>query len=261
MKSIETLARVDVLCVDKTGTITENSMSVNKLVPTEEYDKENMPELSKLVGDFVKAMSSDNSTMEAMKEYFKEGTGAAPVKVTPFTSATKYSGVAFEEKAYVLGAPEFVLREDYDTYRTEILTYAKRGYRVLVFGSYAGALDGKKLTEKVTPLGYVLLSNPIRKEAPETFQYFAEQGVEVKVISGDNPLTVSEVAKDAGIKNAEEYVDAATLETEEDVKNAIAKYTVFGRVTPGQKRQFVQALKEQGKTVAMTGDGVNDVLA
>ena len=261
MKSIETLARVDVLCVDKTGTITENSMSVNKLVPTEEYDKENMPELSKLVGDFVKAMSSDNSTMEAMKEYFKEGTGAAPVKVTPFTSATKYSGVAFEEKTYVLGAPEFVLREDYDTYRTEILTYAKRGYRVLVFGSYAGVLDGKKLTEKVTPLGYVLLSNPIRKEAPETFQYFAEQGVEVKVISGDNPLTVSEVAKDAGIKNAEEYVDAATLETEEDVKNAIAKYTVFGRVTPGQKRQFVQALKEQGKTVAMTGDGVNDVLA
>ena len=117
------------------------------------------------------------------------------------------------------------------------------------------------MTEKVTPLGYVLLSNPIRKEAPETFQYFAEQGVEVKVISGDNPLTVSEVAKDAGIKNAEEYVDAATLETEEDVKNAIAKYTVFGRVTPGQKRQFVQALKEQGKTVAMTGDGVNDVLA
>lgn len=261
MKSIETLARVDVLCVDKTGTITENSMSVNKLVPTEEYDKENMPELSKLVGDFVKAMSSDNSTMEAMKEYFKEGTGAVPAKVAPFTSATKYSGVAFEEKAYVLGAPEFVLRVDYDTYQTEILTYAKRGYRVLVFGSYAGVLDGKKLTEKVTPLGYVLLSNPIRKEAPETFQYFAEQGVEVKVISGDNPLTVSEVAKEAGIKNAEEYVDAATLETEEDVKNAIAKYTVFGRVTPGQKRQFVQALKEQGKTVAMTGDGVNDVLA
>ena len=154
-----------------------------------------------------------------------------------------------------------MLREDYDTYRTEILTYAKRGYRVLVFGRLAGVLDGKKLTEKVTPLGYVLLSNPIRKEAPETFQYFAEQGVEVKVISGDNPLTVSEVAKEAGIKNAEEYVDAATLETEEDVKNAIAKYTVFGRVTPGQKRQFVQALKEQGKTVAMTGDGVNDVLA
>lgn len=261
MRSIETLARVNVLCVDKTGTITENSMSVKKLVPTELYDRESMPELSKLVGDFVKAMSSDNSTMEAMKEYFKEGTGAVPVHVTPFTSEAKYSGVAFAERSYVLGAPEFVLREDYGAYKTEIQTYAKRGYRVLVFGNYDGNLEGQKLTEKVTPLGYVLLANPIRKEAPETFAYFAEQGVEVKVISGDNPLTVSEVAKEAGIQNAEEYVDATTLKTEEDVERAIARYTVFGRVTPAQKRQFVQALKGQGKTVAMTGDGVNDVLA
>lgn len=261
MKSIETLARVNVLCVDKTGTITENSMSVKKLVPTQLYDKESMPELSKLMGDFVKAMSSDNSTMEALKEYFKEGTGAVPAQVTPFTSATKYSGVTFAEKAYVLGAPEFVLREDYEIYKTEIQTYAKRGYRVLVFGNYAGTLEGQKLTEKVTPLAYILLANPIRKEAPETFAYFAEQGVEVKVISGDNPLTVSEVAKEAGILNAEEYVDAATLKTQEDVERAVARYTVFGRVTPAQKRQFVQALKSQGKTVAMTGDGVNDVLA
>ena len=261
MKSIETLARVNVLCVDKTGTITENSMSVKKLVPTQLYDKETTPELEKLVGDFVKAMGSDNSTMEALKEYFKDGTGAVAVCTIPFTSATKYSGVVFEEKSYVLGAPEFVLREDYETYRLEIQTYAKRGYRVLVFGTYEGTLEGTKLTEKVLPLGYILLANPIRKEAPETFAYFAEQGVEVKVISGDNPMTVSEVAKEAGIENAEEYIDATTLTTDEDVERAVAKYTVFGRVTPAQKRQFVQALKKQGKTVAMTGDGVNDVLA
>lgn len=261
MKSIETLARVNVLCVDKTGTITENSMSVKKLVPTEHYDKETMPELEKLVGDFVKAMSSDNSTMAALKEFFKNGTNASPVRITPFTSANKYSGVTFEEKAYVLGAPEFVLREDYEAYKNEIGGYARRGYRVLVFGSYEGTLDGKKLTEKVKPLAYILLANPIRKEAPETFAYFAEQGVEVKVISGDNPMTVSEVAKEARIANAEEYIDATTLKTEEDVNAAVARYTVFGRVTPGQKRQFVQALKAQGKTVAMTGDGVNDVLA
>lgn len=261
MKSIETLARVNVLCVDKTGTITENSMSVKKLVPTQLYDKETTPELEKLVGDFVKAMGSDNSTMEALKEYFKDGTGAVAVRTIPFTSATKYSGVVFEEKSYVLGAPEFVLREDYETYRLEIQTYAKRGYRVLVFGTYEGTLEGTKLTEKVLPLGYILLANPIRKEAPETFAYFAEQGVEVKVISGDNPMTVSEVAKEAGIENAEEYIDATTLTTDEDVERAVAKYTVFGRVTPVQKRQFVQALKKQGKTVAMTGDGVNDVLA
>ena len=261
MKSIETLALVNVLCVDKTGTITENSMSVKKLVPTQLYDKETTPELEKLVGDFVKAMGSDNSTMEALKEYFKDGTGAVAVRTIPFTSATKYSGVVFEEKSYVLGAPEFVLREDYETYRLEIQTYAKRGYRVLVFGTYEGTLEGTKLTEKVLPLGYILLANPIRKEAPETFAYFAEQGVEVKVISGDNPMTVSEVAKEAGIENAEEYIDATTLTTDEDVERAVAKYTVFGRVTPAQKRQFVQALKKQGKTVAMTGDGVNDVLA
>ena len=261
MKSIETLARVNVLCVDKTGTITENSMSVKKLVPTQLYDKETTPELEKLVGDFVKAMGSDNSTMEALKEYFKDGTGAVAVRTIPFTSATKYSGVVFEEKSYVLGAPEFVLREDYETYRLEIQTYAKRGYRVLVFGTYEGTLEGTKLTEKVLPLGYILLANPIRKEAPETFAYFAEQGVEVKVISGDNPMTVSEVAKEAGIENAEEYIDATTLTTDEDVERAVAKYTVLGRVTPAQKRQFVQALKKQGKTVAMTGDGVNDVLA
>ena len=179
----------------------------------------------------------------------------------PFTSVTKYSGVTFEDQAYVLGAPEFVLREDYPSYESQILNYARRGYRVLVFGTCGEITEGQKLSEKVTPLAYILLANPVRKEAPETFAYFAEQGVEVKVISGDNPMTVSEVAKEAGIANADEYVDATTLRTEEDVWNAVARYTVFGRVTPAQKRQFVQALKGQGRTVAMTGDGVNDVLA
>ena len=261
MKSIETLARVNVLCVDKTGTITENSMSVKDLVKTSNYKEDEMTDLTKILGDFAKAMSSDNSTMEALKEYFKEGTGRKPESVTPFTSATKYSGVTYNDEVHVLGAPEFVLREDYDTYKEEIQTYAGKGYRVLVFGTYDGTLDGKALTGKVNPLGYVLLANPIRKEAPETFAYFAEQGVEVKVISGDNPLTVSEVAKEAGIVNADRYIDAATLHTDAEIADAIANYTVFGRVTPAQKRQFVHALKDQGKTVAMTGDGVNDVLA
>jgi len=272
MKSIETLARVDVLCVDKTGTITENSMSVKKLIPvtagekkTEEAEKNTGEEtdtvLSRMIGDLALAMSSDNSTMEALKVYFKEHTDAKPVKVTPFTSKTKYSGVTYEDKAHVLGAPEFILREDYETYKDEIQQYAGKGYRVLVFAGYDGEIDGNALTGKAEPLAYILLANPVRKNAPETFAYFAEQGVEVKVISGDNPLTVSEVAKEAGIQNAENYVDAAALATEEDAAEAIAKYTVFGRVTPAQKRQFVQALKEQGHTVAMTGDGVNDVLA
>lgn len=258
MKSIETLARVDVLCVDKTGTITENTMSVKRLIPVSAKGDDS---LSRLVGDFALAMSSDNSTMEALKSYFKEHSDEKPVKVTPFTSKTKYSGVTYEDKAHVLGAPEFILRDDYETYKEEIQQYAGKGYRVLVFADYDGEIDGKALTGKAVPLAYILLANPVRKEAPETFAYFAEQGVEVKVISGDNPLTVSEVAKEAGIKDAESYVDAASLHTDEDIADAIAKYTVFGRVTPAQKRQFVQALKSQGRTVAMTGDGVNDVLA
>lgn len=263
MKSIETLARVNVLCVDKTGTITENTMTVNKVEPTLDYreKEEEYPPLDKMIGDFAAAMSEDNITMAALKEHFRENTGKKPVSKTSFSSAVKYSSVTYDDGAYVLGAPEMVLREDYVLYEAEIEQYTKKGYRVLVFGKYEGEIDGKALTKKVTPLGYVMLSNPIRENAPETFQYFAEQGVEIKVISGDNPMTVSEVAQQAGIQGAENYVDAACLKSDHEVAEAMQKYTVFGRVTPNQKRQFVQVLKEQGNTVAMTGDGVNDILA
>ena len=263
MKSIETLARVNVLCVDKTGTITENTMSVSKAEETLDYikDKENYPPLDKMIGDFVSGMSEDNITMAAMKDYFKENTGKKPTSMTSFSSAEKYSSVTYEDGAYVLGAPEMVLRDDYVLYEAEISQYTQKGYRVLVFGKYDGEIDGKALKEKVTPLGYVMLSNPIRENAKETFTYFANQGVEVKVISGDNPMTVSEVAGQAGIAGAERYVDASSLKTEEDIDRAMERYTVFGRVTPKQKRQFVKALQKAGNTVAMTGDGVNDVLA
>lgn len=261
MKSIETLARVNVLCVDKTGTITENTMCVKDLIPIDKKESLQIDELSGILGDFVHAMSADNSTMKALKEYFTKGNGNVPVHTTAFTSRTKYSGAEFANKSYVLGAPEFVLREDYEDYKEQIQKYAGKGCRVLVFAEYDGVPDGKKLTKKAEPLGMVLLANPVRKEAPETFAYFAEQGVEVKVISGDNPLTVSEVAKEAKIKNAENYIDASTLKTQGDIEDAVKRYTVFGRVTPDQKRMFVHALKAQGKTVAMTGDGVNDVLA
>lgn len=261
MKCIETLARVDVLCVDKTGTITENTMQVNGIVPMSGYHPVEMPPLDKLMSDFVGVMSNDNITMEAVKAYFRMGSDKQAVSVIPFSSVYKYCGVSFEEENYVLGAPEFVLKTDYETYREQIEMYAADGYRTLVFGTYEGILDGKELTEKVTPLGLIYLSNPIRKDAKETFRYFAEQGVNIKVISGDNPVTVSKVAQRAGIENAEKFVDASTFCTENDVREAMEKYTVFGRVTPDQKRQFVQVLKEQGHTVAMTGDGVNDVLA
>lgn len=261
MKCIETLARVNVLCVDKTGTITENTMEVQDVIPTKEYEEGELRPLSELLGDFTAAQSSDNITMEAMKRYFKIASGKKAVAKTGFSSASKYSSVTFEEASYVLGAPEFVLKEQYENYEEAISAHASKGARVLVFGTAKEEPDGKPLKEAVTPLAYVLLANPIRQEAKETFTYFAEQGVEVKVISGDNPLTVSEVAKEAGIAGAERYVDASTLHTEEEMRAAVLSNAVFGRVTPNQKRKFVQILKEEGKTVAMTGDGVNDVLA
>ena len=261
MKCIETLARVNVLCVDKTGTITENTMEVQDVIQTKEYEEGELRPLSELLGDFTAAQSSDNITMEAMKRYFKIASGKKAVAKTGFSSASKYSSVTFEEASYVLGAPEFVLKEQYENYEEAISAHASKGARVLVFGTAKEEPDGKPLKEAVTPLAYVLLANPIRQEAKETFTYFAEQGVEVKVISGDNPLTVSEVAKEAGIAGAERYVDASTLHTEEEMRAAVLNNAVFGRVTPNQKRKFVQILKEEGKTVAMTGDGVNDVLA
>lgn len=264
MKCIETLARVDVLCVDKTGTITEPNMSVCGVIPFGEKESaEDMvsQELTLLIGDFVHNMPSDNATMEAMSKYFTEHTSKKAVKVSSFSSATKYSGVSFSEENYVLGAPEFVLREQYEVYEEQIGALSQEGNRVLVFGKYEGKIDGKPLVEKVQPMALVLLANPIRKEAKKTFQYFKNQGVEVKVISGDNPVTVSTIAMRAGIDHAEHYVDASTLKSEKAIKKAVEEYTVFGRVTPNQKRAFVRALKASGHTVAMTGDGVNDVLA
>ncbi len=261
MKCIETLARVNVLCVDKTGTITENQMSVNCVIPLPEYQEGLMPPLDLMLGDFVNGMQKDNETMLALSRYFTKNTGKKPIKITSFSSATKYSSITYPETSYVLGAPEFVLREQFELHKAIIEEYSSQGYRILVFAEYQGTIAGEALVDQVRPLGIVLLSNPIRKEAKETFRYFAEQQVEIKVISGDHAVTVSKVAMEAGIANAENYIDASTLKTYQDIEDAVVKYTVFGRVTPNQKREFVRALKNIGKTVAMTGDGVNDVLA
>lgn len=259
MKSVETLARVDVLCVDKTGTITENEMSLHDIVSMDKTKPLHV--VKDKLADFVFAMDDDNDTMKALKESLTNGKKRKVIKTIPFSSANKYSGIVFEDGAWVLGAPEFVLLDKYDSYQEQLSRYTEEGYRVLVFGSSEEVPDGKPLKEGITPLAAVLLMNRIREEAPQTFAYFKEQGVEVKVISGDNPLTVSKTAEAAGIPNAQRYVDARTLRTENDIENAVRTYTVFGRVLPEQKSQFVKALKKQGRTVAMTGDGVNDVLA
>lgn len=259
MKCIETLARVNVLCVDKTGTITEPGMHVYDFSVLDGADQ---LEISQLLADFVAAQEKDNATMEALKTHFSNGSGMRAREVYSFSSETKYSGAVMNDgKSYVIGAPEFVLRGQFAQYQEQIAIYSSKGYRVLVFAQYEGTLDRKPLTEPVLPLCFVMLANPIRKGAKETFTYFAENDVDIKVISGDNPLTVSVIAAEAGIVGAERFVDASTLKEKEDYYRAVEEYTVFGRVTPSQKRMLVQALKEHKKTVAMTGDGVNDVLA
>ena len=258
MKSIETLARVDVLCVDKTGTITDNSMLVADYFPLGKSTREDIyGEMS----DFAKAQKADNATMEAIKAYFTKPTGRKAETVSGFSSEFKYSGVSYKNESFVLGAPEFLLGKDYGKIESECEKHSRKGYRVLLVAKYDGKVDGKKLDKKVTPLGLITLMNPVRENAPETFKYFADQGVEIKVISGDNPLTVSEVAKKAQIANAGKFIDATRLKTDEEIAEAMDKYTVFGRVTPEQKRKFVKALQANGHIVAMTGDGVNDVLA
>lgn len=261
MKCIEALARVDVLCVDKTGTITENEMQVSSLVPLEGFDPAQGVGLKTLVGNLVAVMPEGNQTMQALHRYFKLPAQTNTEQVFPFSSTYKYCGAVFSGEAYVLGAPEFLLREDYEAVRPLAESFSADGYRVMLFGKYTGTLEGQALTEKVIPLGLILLTNPIRRDAPETFRYFAQQGVAVKVISGDNPLTVSRIAMEAEIPGAEKYIDASTLDSEEAIYEAAGEYTVFGRVTPDQKRQLVRALQSQGHTVGMTGDGVNDVLA
>lgn len=258
MKCIETLARVDVLCVDKTGTITDTTMKTQKLVCIGDNDHE---AVTTLLSNVVAAMDNDNITMQALKEYFKNSTGVKVDKVVPFSSQNKYSGVMMGGQSYVIGAPEFILRDAYCDYSDMVSDFSSEGFRVLVFARYNGELDGTKLKDTVTPLGFVLLQNPIRSAAKETFEYFKNQGVEIKVISGDNPITVSRIAGEAGIKNAERYVDATTLKTDDDISRAVEVYNVFGRVVPEQKKKIVLSLKEKGYTVGMTGDGVNDVLA
>ncbi len=261
MGCIETLARVDVLCVDKTGTVTENKMTVEDVVPLcpERFEES---DIRLIMADYVAAMRADNDTMAALRRYFTGEVKQPAVKAVPFTSAKKFGGVSFhEDETYLLGAPDVLLGERGGKYAKQIDAYSAKGCRVLLLGLYDGDPEDERPEAGLMPIALILLSNKIREEAPETFKYFAAQGVAIKVISGDNALAVSEVAKRAGIRGAENYVDARTLETDEDIAEAVERYTVFGRVTPDQKRRFVRALKAAGHTVAMTGDGVNDVLA
>jgi len=261
MECIETLARVDTLCVDKTGTITENKMIVEDIVLLC-VDKFIESDIRTIMAEYTFAMQDDNDTMVALRRYFTGSVKRKAATTLSFTSVRKYGGVSFhEDETYLLGAPEILLRNNYADYRHQIDAYMAKGCRVLLLGLYGGRLEDEALRGELMPLALILLANKIRPEASDTFRYFAEQGVTVKVISGDNPMTVSNVARQSNIPNADNYIDARTLISDSDLQRAAEQYTVFGRVTPEQKRKLILNMKSAGHTVAMTGDGVNDVLA
>lgn len=256
---IETLARVDTLCLDKTGTLTEGKMEVKNLIPVgaDKHDLENV------LYNLVKSSVDSNQTVEAIRDYF-DGNSANEVwyseKVVPFSSQTKWSGIQFKNKGtYVMGAPEFVLFNDFEKYKDEIHTY-QEDYRVLAVAYSKNPFIDKDLPSDFTLIGFVCISDKIRKDARETLRYFGEQNVDIKIISGDNPITVSKIGKQVGLENYDKYIDMSTV-SDDCISDVVTKYTIFGRVSPTQKKLLVESLQQNGKTVAMTGDGVNDVLA
>ena len=283
---IETLARVDTLCLDKTGTITEGTMCVERVEPyvstgrvetavTESESAESteaeeqvqtdsafMEEIDVIMGNMMYVLKDQNATIDALRKRFPAKQDMTPEHVIPFSSDRKYSGAVFEEKGtYLMGAAQFLFPEDNEELTEKCQAYAEEGLRVLVLAHSSQNAEGTELPEGLEPLALMLLTDVIREEAPDTLAFFDSQEVDLKVISGDDPVTVAAIARRAGLKNADSYVDATTLTTEEELQDAVAQYSVFGRVTPQQKKAMVQALQSQGHTVAMTGDGVNDVLA
>lgn len=255
---IEMLARVDILCLDKTGTITDGTMRVVDCVEiknTTDYT------LREIVGSMMNSFEETNATSEALIRFFDVNKVLTPVRVIPFSSQRKFSAVSFDGVGtFYLGAPEYVYPHGIANLKHRIDRYASQGCRVLLLSHTSLMIKGNDLPKNVKAIGMIVLQDHIRDDVFETIEYFRNNGVDVKVISGDNPLTVSEIASRAGILNTNRYVSLEGL-SEEEVKDIAFDYTIFGRVTPNQKRALVEAYKEKKKTVAMTGDGVNDILA
>lgn len=258
MPSMENLARTDVLCLDKTGTITNGQIKVEKMVPL----NKSQDELEQALGAVLHNFSDTNQTQHALLQKYKKSVDWTKTKAVPFSSARKWSCVSFKDKGtWVLGAPEFVLGSGYEAIKPACEQHAKNGFRVMVFAYAQGEFDGEKLPQGIEPCALILLSDVIRDDAAETLKYFYEQDVDIKIISGDNPLTVSAVAARAGVRGADKCVDMGSIGQSTDFGRLAGEYTVFGRATPSQKRELIKALKAGGHTITMTGDGVNDILA
>ena len=243
MNCIETLARVDVLCVDKTGTITEPRMDVEQVIPVGRVDHQRLEDL---LSAFYDDSEPENDTARAMTEMFSHNIGWESTRRIPFSSHTKWSAAEFGKRGTVIiGAPEFILGSRFDEVEEQVEEWSCLGYRVLLVAEYAGYPETGCLDEdRLTPMALITLTNRIRPEAPDTFKFFAQKGVTIKVISGDNPATVADVARRANIPGAENYIDVSVLETDKDFCLAADSYTVFGRVTPDKKKKLIKALKQ-----------------
>ena len=255
---IEMLARVDVLCLDKTGTITDGTMRVCDCVEVQNFTDYTVREI---IGSMMNAFEDTNPTSEALIKYFDKNNVLTPTEVIPFSSKRKFSAVAFGDVGtFAIGAPDFVIKDNYDKIESKVTRFSSQGCRVLALGFTHFRIKNDELPKGMKPIALIVIQDHIRENALDTINFFKQNGVDIKVISGDNPETVSKIAERVGISEAERYINLNGM-TDEEIRESIFEYTVFGRVTPSQKRVIVQALKERGKTVAMTGDGVNDILA
>jgi len=256
---IEMLARVDMLCLDKTGTITDGTMSVHSTVELEPYDKLSV---KNIVSAMINALNDTNLTSQALSDRFGTAKRIRHKNTIPFSSSRKFSAVEFERfGTFVLGAPEYVLKNQYpESIKVQVNQFAEEGFRVLCIARTDEAITDDYTFKSLIPVSLITIEDTVRPDAEETIRYFKENQVSVKVISGDNPVTVSKIAQRVGIVDADKYISLEGL-SDKDVVRAAARYTIFGRVSPGQKKLLIEALKNNGHTVAMTGDGVNDILA
>lgn len=260
LQCIESLARVDVLCLDKTGTITEGKMTVEKIIPYQtDYN------VNEIMNNLMFYLTDKNPTAEALRNHYSGNNTFKPTNIIPFSSERKYSSVSFENRGtYYLGAASFLFHKGNKTLFEQEKEYAKQGYRVIVLGhssDFNKTNEDQKIPDDLTLVSMFLLSDTIRDNAEITLKYFDEQNVNCKIISGDDPATVSQIAKKVHLPGADKYIDVSTITSKNELEIAVEKYQIFGRVSPQQKKEIISLLKEQGHTVAMMGDGVNDVLA
>lgn len=258
MEAIEALARVNVLCLDKTGTITTGDLTVDSIFPLGNCSTER---IITLMNGLVFSFSETNATSDALQSYFTDTKPFPVLDIVPFSSRRKFMGASFEgEGSFILGAPDFLTTDRQVIEKSD--AFARQGLRVLLLASCQTLTDSPDMLKDVQPLGLIILSDCIKEDAPDTFRFFADQGVEVKIVSGDNAATVSSVGVRAGIPGAENAVDATTLSDDpKKLREAVKQHTVFGRVSPEMKHSIIKACQAGGSIVGMVGDGVNDVLA